>query len=121
GRGEWRAAVQGEDREHAKRAVGVSGHLPAAEPNARRQPGRPGPQKACNNGVGAPHMGKKMTVGRYLLQLLAVRPAAFERGRTKITPVELDEEDCGIYVRMLVIYERRVATGIKYELSCTSH
>ena len=118
---EWIAqfppALQEEYRERAKRWMGVSGHLLAAEPDERRHPGRPGPQKAGNNGLGAPHMGKKMTVGRYLLQLLAVRPAAFERVRTKITPEELDEEDRGIYVRMLETYERGGASGLTNELA----
>jgi len=118
---EWIAqfppTLQEEYRERAKRWMGVSGHLLAADPDERRSSGRPGPQKAGNNGLGAPHMGKKMTVGRYLLQLLAVRPAAFERVRTKITPEELDEEDRGIYVRMLETYERGGASGLENELA----
>jgi DNA primase len=111
------AALQEEYRERAKRWMGVSGHLLAAEPDERRNSGRPGPQKTGNNGLGAPHMGKKMTVGRYLLQLLAVRPAAFEQVRTKITPEELDEEDRGIYVRMLETYERGGVSGLENELA----
>jgi DNA primase len=118
---EWIAqfppVLQEEYRERAKRWMGVSGHLLAAEPDERRGSARPGPQKAANNGLSAPHMGKKMTVGRYLLQLLAVRPAAFERVRTKITPEELDEEDRGIYVRMLETYERGGASGLENELA----
>ena len=61
--------------------------------------------------------GKKLTVGRYLLMLLAVRPVAFERVRTKITPGELDEEDRGIYVRMLETFERNGASGLESELA----
>jgi hypothetical protein len=66
-------------------------------------------------GSGLP--GKKLTVSRYLLELLAVRPVAFERVRTKITPDELDEEDRGIYVRMLETYERGGASGLEKELA----
>jgi hypothetical protein len=58
-----------------------------------------------------------MTVGRYLLQLLAVRPVAFERVRTKLPPDELDEGDRGIYVRMLETYERGGASGLESELA----
>jgi hypothetical protein len=62
-------------------------------------------------------VGKKLTVGRYLLQLLAVRPVAFERVRTNVTPDELDEQDRGIYVRMLETYERGGASGLENELA----
>ena len=58
-----------------------------------------------------------MTVGRYLLMLLAVRPVAFERVRTKVTPEELDEEDRRVYVRMLETYERGGASGLENELA----
>jgi hypothetical protein len=61
--------------------------------------------------------GKKVTVGRYLLMLLAVRPVAFERVRTKVTPEELDEEDRRVYVRMLETYERGGASGLESELA----
>jgi hypothetical protein len=61
--------------------------------------------------------GKKVTVSRYLVQLLAVRPVAFERVRTKLTPDELDEEDRGVYVRMLETYERGGASGLEGELA----
>jgi hypothetical protein len=61
--------------------------------------------------------GKNLSVGRYLLQLLAVRPVAFERVRTQITPEELDEEDRGIYVRMLESYERGGVSGLETELA----
>jgi DNA primase len=111
------AALQEDYRERAKRWMGVSGHLLAAEPDERRSSGRPGASNLGKNGLGTPPVGKKVTVGRYLLQLLAVRPAAFDRVRTKITPDELDEEDRGIYVRMLETYERGGATGLEKELA----
>ena len=47
----------------------------------------------------------------------AVRPVAFERVRTKLTPDELDEEDRGIYERMLETYERGGASGLETELA----
>src|SRR5216683_1278844 len=109
--------IQEEYRERAKRWMGVSGHLLAAEPDERRNSGRPNATKVGKNGLATPPAGKKMTVGRYLLQLLAVRPVAFDRVRTKITPDELDEEDRGIYVRMLETYERGGVFGLEKELA----
>jgi len=118
---EWIAqfptSIQEEYRERAKRWMGVSGHLLAAEPDERRNSGRPNASRVGKNGLETPLAGKKMTVGRYLLQLLAVRPVAFDRVRTKITPDELDEEDRGIYVRMLETYERGGVFGLEKELA----
>jgi DNA primase len=111
------AALQEEYRERAKRWMGVSGHLLAAEPDERRNSGRPNVAKVGKNGLETLPVGKKMTVGRYLLQLLAVRPVAFDRVRTKITPDELDEQDRGIYVRMLETYERGGVFGLEKELA----
>ena len=111
------AALQEDYRERAKRWMGVSGHLLAAEPDERRATGRPAVSGAGKNGLESVQAGKKVTVGRYLLQLLAVRPVAFDRVRTKITPDELDEEDRGIYVRMLETYERGGASGLETELA----
>src|SRR5258708_19853547 len=39
------------------------------------------------------------------------------RVRTKLTPDELDEEDRGIYVRMLGTYERGGVSGLETELA----
>jgi DNA primase len=118
---EWIAqfpvALQEDYRERAKRWMGVSGHLLAAEPDEKRSPGRPGAAKVGKNGLESSPTGKKMTVGRYLLQLLAVRPVAFDLVRTKITPDELDEEDRGIYERMLETYERAGVSGLEKELA----
>jgi hypothetical protein len=111
------ASLQEEYRERAKRWMGVSGHLLEADPSEKRVPGRPSTVTTGKNGLESHAAGKKMTVGRYLLMLLAVRPVAFDRVRTKITPDELDEEDRGIYVRMLETYERRGAAGLADELA----
>jgi DNA primase len=101
-------------RERAAGWIGVPPHLLLDLPAARgaQAKGRPG----AGNGLERHLAGKKLTVGRYLLQLLAVNPAAFERIRTKISPDELDEEDRGIYVRMLETYERRGPSGLEQEL-----
>ena len=91
--------------ERAERWLGVPPHLLSRSRHGDGRSGRRrrgGLRQRFNAGVA----GKKVTVARYLLQLLAVRPVAFERVRTKLTPEELDEEDRGMYVRMLETYER---------------
>jgi DNA primase len=97
--------------EAAERNTGISRHLLLREPEPRSLPRPP------KNGLAPRLPGKKLTVGRYLLQLLAVRPVAFERVRTKIAPDELDEEDRGIYVRMLETFVRSGPTGLEQELA----
>jgi len=101
-------------RERAERWLGVPFQLRGALGSGpvRPQVSRP----SQTNGFDVRTVGKKLTVGRYLLQLLAVNPAAFERIRTKITPDELDEEDRGMYVRMLETFERGGAAGLEREL-----
>jgi hypothetical protein len=58
-----------------------------------------------------------MTPSRYLVQLLAVRPAAFERVSAKLTPEELDTGDRGVFVRMLGSYERGGPAGLEADLA----
>jgi DNA primase len=101
-------------RERAERWLGVPFQLRGALGNGPVRPQLPKPSQT--NGFDVRTVGKKLTVGRYLLQLLAVNPAAFERIRTKITPDELDEEDRGMYVRMLETFERGGAAGLEKEL-----
>jgi DNA primase len=101
-------------RERAAGWIGVAPHLLLDLPPERGNQGRGRP--VPGNGLERRVAGKKLSVGRYLLQLLAVNPAAFERIRTKISPDELDEEDRGIYVRMLETYERRGPSGLEQEL-----
>lgn len=116
------AAVRDTYRERAAGWIGVQPHLltaQAAPSPAKRE--RVGERGATNSngkgGLAARLTGKKLTVGRYLLQLLAVRPVAFERVRTKLTLDELDEQDRGIYVRMLETYERGGVSGLETELA----
>ena len=95
--------------EIAERRSGISRHLLLKAPEKS-------PVKVVGNGLPARAPGKKTTVGRYLLQLLAVNPAAFERIRTKLAPDELDDEDRVIYVRMLETFDRGGASGLEKEL-----
>jgi len=112
-------AVRETYRERAASWIGVQPHLLTAQappsPAKRERGGEA--QTNGKSGLAARLVGKKLTVGRYLLQLLAVRPVAFERVRTKLTPDELDEEDRGIYERMLETYERGGASGLETELA----
>ena len=108
-------AVRESYRERAAGWIGVQPHLLNPLSPAGRGSGRGA--EAGRNGLNARVAGKKVTVANYLVQLLAVRPVAFERVRTKITPEELDEEDRGVYVRMLETYERGGPSGLESELA----
>src|SRR5665213_588111 len=119
-------AVRESYRERAAGWIGVQPHLLSSLAPSGRGPGSKAANtlspsgrgaETGNNGLTARVAGKKVTVARYLVQLLAVRPVAFERVRTKITPEELDEEDRGVYVRMLETYERGGASGLESELA----
>jgi DNA primase len=113
------AAVRETYRERAAGWIGVQPHLLTAQAGSPspRSGGRIGEASNGKAGLAARLTGKKLTVGRYLLQLLAVRPMAFERVRTLLTPDELNEEDRGIYVRMLETYERGGVSGLETELA----
>jgi DNA primase len=119
-------AVRESYRERAAGWIGVQPHLLSSLSPAGRGSGR-GAEAGSNRqtagatngkpGLATRLAGKKVTVANYLVQLLAVRPVAFERVRTKITPQELDEEDRGVYERMLETYERAGASGLESELA----
>jgi DNA primase len=96
--------------ELAERKTGISRHLLLRDPESA-------PVKPVPNGARGGATGKKVTPSRYLVQLLAVRPAAFDRLRTKLTPDELDADDRGIFARMLESYERSGPAGLEAELA----
>jgi DNA primase len=98
--------------ELAERKTGISRHLLLNEPE-RAAPAKP----ATNGARPARAAGKKLTPSRYLVQLLAVRPVALEQLRSRITAGELDEDDRGIFVRMLESYERGGAGGLEADLN----
>jgi DNA primase len=112
-------AVRESYRERAAGWIGVQPHLLSSLAPSGRGAGAGGnrPNEAGSNRLNARVAGKKVTVANYLVQLLAVRPIAFERVRTKITPEELDEEDRGVYLRMLETYERGGPSGLEGELA----
>ena len=96
--------------EAAERHTGISRHMLLEDPE-------PKPVRQAANG--APHRApaRKLTAGAYLVQLLAVRPAAFERVRSRITAEELDADDRSVFVRMLECYERGGPAGLEAELA----
>ncbi len=105
------AALREGYAEAAERHTGISRHLLLEEPESK-------PARAAQNGsppVRRP--GRKVTASGYLLQLLAVRPSAFDRVRTKLTSEELDDGDRPIYIRMLESYERGGPTGLEADLA----
>ncbi|HEX4622365.1 MAG TPA: toprim domain-containing protein, partial [Myxococcaceae bacterium] len=101
--------------ELAERKTGISRHLILKEPEMQGRPLTPTLSPKGERGNRAP--AKKMTPSRYLVQLLAVRPAALEKLRTKLTAGELDEDDRGVFLRMLESYERGGAGGLEVELN----
>ena len=96
--------------ETAERHTGISRHLLLEEPEAK-------PARVAQNGAPARKPARRVTASGYLLQLLAVRPSAFDRVRTKLTSQEFDEDDRPIYIRMLESYERGGPTGLEADLA----
>jgi DNA primase len=96
--------------EAAERHTGISRHMLLEEPEAK-------PARIAPNGGPARRSPRKLTASGYLLQLLAVRPSAFDRVRTKLAAQELDEDDRKIFIRMLESYERGGPTGLEADLA----
>jgi DNA primase len=96
--------------EAAERHTGISRHmlLEDPEPKPARQPSNGAPRRVPS---------RRLTASAYLVQLLAVRPAAFDRVRTRITVEELDADDRPVYVRMLESYESGGAAGLEADLA----
>ena len=97
--------------ELAERKTGISRHLLLQDPEVMPRPLAPTAPRAPRAGA------KKMTPSRYLVQLLAVRPAALEKMRTILTAGELDEDDREVFIRMLESYERRGPGGLEADLN----
>jgi DNA primase len=91
--------------EIGERRTGISRHLLLTAPVA---PVRP--QGAVREA------GTREGPGKYLVQLLAVRPDAFDRVRALVSPEELELSDRGMYVRMLETYDRAGPNGLEAEL-----
>ena len=102
--------------ELAERKTGISRHLLLGDP----PPPVPLAKPAVNGGRSGSRSGaisKKTTPSRYLVQLLAVRPAALDRVRMLLTVEELDADDRDIFIRMLESYERGGPTGLEADLA----
>jgi DNA primase len=102
-------AVRETYRERAAGWLGVQPHLLAVVPSSRpladtpREAGRAKPPK--------------LTASRYLVQLLAVRPSAFDAIRPMLQPEELDDGDRAVFIRMLGSYQRGGPAGLEAELA----
>lgn len=95
--------------EAAERHTGISRHLLLEEPD-------PKPAKPATNGA-LRRARTALTASAYLVQLLAVRPAAFEHVRTRITADELDPDDRPVFIRMLGSYERAGPAALEADLA----
>jgi len=99
--------------EAAERHTGISRHLLLQEQPEPKQPPMP-----VTNGLGSRRPGAgKLTASGYLMQLLAVRPVAFDRVRTMLTAEELDPDDRSIFTRMLGSYDRGGPAGLEVDLA----
>jgi len=96
--------------EAAERHTGISRHLLLEEPEAKPAP-RP------QNGSRQRAPARKLTASAYLVQLLASRPVAFDRVRSRITAEELDSDDRSVFIRMLGSYERGGPAGLEADLA----
>src|SRR5712691_9458494 len=96
--------------EAAERHTGISRHLLLEEPEAKPAP-RP------QNGSRQRAPARKLTASAYLVQLLASRPVAFDRARSRITAEELDSDDRSVFIRMLGSYERGGPAGLEADLA----
>jgi len=96
--------------EAAERHTGISRHLLLEEPEPK-----PGPRP--QNGSRRRPPSRNLTASAYLVQLLAVRPIAFDRVRPKITAEELDPDDRPVFIRMLGSYERGGPAGLEADLA----
>jgi DNA primase len=106
-------AVRDTYRERAAGWLGVQPHLLAV---TAAQPA-PARQVAKGNAVARPAVARNVTASRYLIQLLAVRPHAFDRVRDRIVPQDLDEGDQALFIRMLGSYERGGPDGLEADLA----
>src|SRR5438093_62407 len=97
--------------EAAERHTGISRHMLLEEPEPKPV------SRVAPNGAGHRAAARKLTASGYLVQLLAVRPGAFDRVRARITPEELDPDDRPIYARMLDSYERAGLAGLEADLA----
>ena len=96
--------------EAAERHTGISRHLLLQEP-------QPEPVRPVPNGFRPPRPAHaKLTASRYLVELLAVRPSAYDRVRDVLTADELDADERPVFVRMLGSYERGGPAGLERDL-----
>jgi DNA primase len=104
-------AVRETYRERAAGWIGVQPHLLTVNP--RTAPTHLTPTPLSPKGRGE----RFVTPSRYLVQLLAVRPVAFERVQAMLAPEDLDESERGVFVRMLGSYQRGGPAGLEADMA----
>jgi len=105
-------AVRETYRERAAGWIGVQPHLLTVAP------GRPSSPHPALSPAGRGRGPKAVTTpGKYLVQLLAVRPVAFERVQAMLAPEDLDESERGVFVRMLGSYQRGGPAGLEADMA----
>ena len=110
--GQFPAGLREGYAEAAERHTGISRHLLLEEPEPKRE-------RAPGNGATPARRGpaRAQKASAYLVQLLAVRPAAFDVVRSKITAEEMDPDDRPVFIRMLGSYENGGPAGLEADLS----
>src|ERR1700674_2148372 len=103
-------AVRETYRERAAGWIGVQPHLLTVVARAVPTPLAP-TLSPRGRGRGA------TTPSKYLVQLLAVRPVAFEQVQAMLAPEDLDESERGVFVRMLGSYQRGGPTGLEADMA----
>jgi DNA primase len=103
-------AVRETYRERAAGWIGVQPHLLTVVARAVPTPLTP---TLSPRGRGA----RATTPSKYLVQLLAVRPVAFEQVQAMLAPEDLDESERGVFVRMLGSYQRGGPTGLEADMA----
>ena len=110
--GQFPAGLREGYAEAAERHTGISRHLLLEEPEPKRE-------RAPGNGATPARRGpaRAQTASAYRVQLLAVRPAAFDVVRSKITAEEMDPDARPVFIRMLGSYENGGPAGLEADLS----
>ena len=73
---------------------------------SERRNGNQPPPRQPEDGLARRSAGKKATVGQHLLSLLAARPEALDRVRSRVRPDDFAEEDRSLFVKIVETLSR---------------
>ena len=88
---------------------------PVARQPARRNGAQPEPAPP-SEGLSRRPPGKKATVGQHLLSLLAARPEALDRVRSRVRPEDFTVEDRGLFEKLTQTLARGGADALREDL-----